>query len=68
MKKLIPGVDRWSSVPLGVVGVSGTRALLGFVGLMFYVSQYADRGYLFGPTVVLRGVSPEGSAQPSRRL
>ncbi|WP_405831220.1 HTTM domain-containing protein [Streptomyces sp. NBC_01176] len=53
MKKLISVVDRWSSVPLGVIGVSGTRALLGFVGLMFYVSQYADRDYLFGPTAVL---------------
>lgn len=53
MKRLISAVDRWSSVPLGVVGVSGTRAVLGFVGLMFYVSQYADRDYLFGPHAVL---------------
>ncbi|MEU4167052.1 HTTM domain-containing protein [Streptomyces sp. NPDC026665] len=40
-------------MPFGVVGVSGTRALLGFVGLMFYVSQYADRDFLFGPDAVL---------------
>lgn len=53
MRKFISTVDRWSSVPFGVVGVSGTRALLGFVGLMFYVSQYADRDYLFGPDAVL---------------
>src|SRR6478609_4996766 len=42
-------LDRWSSHPVSVLGVSGTRALIGFVGLMFYVSQYSDRGYLFGP-------------------
>lgn len=53
MKKLISAVDRWSSVPAGVVGVSGTRAVLGLVGLMFYISQYADRDYLFGPDAVL---------------
>ncbi|MBZ6093401.1 HTTM domain-containing protein [Streptomyces olivaceus] len=49
MKKIIAAIDRWSTVPVSVVGVSGTRTLLGFVGLMFYVSQYADRDYLFGP-------------------
>ncbi|MEU8589123.1 HTTM domain-containing protein [Streptomyces sp. NPDC048664] len=53
MNKLNAALDRWASVPFGVVGVSGTRAVLGFVGLMFYVSQYADRNYLFGPDAVL---------------
>ncbi|MFF8536404.1 hypothetical protein ACF07B_31330 [Streptomyces sp. NPDC015532] len=53
MRKVVSTIDRWSSVPIGAVGVSGTRALLGFVGLMFYVSQYADRDYLFGPDAVL---------------
>ncbi|MGW4518932.1 hypothetical protein ACWEO4_45275 [Streptomyces sp. NPDC004393] len=33
--------------------MSGTRAVLGLVGLMFYISQYADRDYLFGPDAVL---------------
>ncbi|MGW5303886.1 HTTM domain-containing protein [Streptomyces griseoluteus] len=53
MRRLICHFDRWSSVPAGVVGVSGTRAVLGFVGLMFYISQYADRDYLFGPDAIL---------------
>nr|WP_256251894.1 HTTM domain-containing protein [Streptomyces sp. yr375] len=42
-------IDAWAGRPVAVLGVSGTRALLGFVGLMFYVSQYGDRRYLFGP-------------------
>lgn len=46
-------LDRWSSKPVSVLGVSGTRALLGFVGFMYYVSQYGDRRYLFGPQGVL---------------
>ncbi|GAA2948334.1 MULTISPECIES: HTTM domain-containing protein [Streptomyces] len=49
MKNITAAIDRWSTTSVSVVGVSGTRALLGFVGLMFYVSQYADRNYLFGP-------------------
>ncbi|MET7521594.1 HTTM domain-containing protein [Streptomyces sp. NPDC005248] len=49
MSNSVPLLDRWSSHPVSVLGVSGTRALIGFVGLMFYVSQYGDRGYLFGP-------------------
>jgi hypothetical protein len=53
VNKLVSALDRWASAPLGVVGVSGTRAVLGFVGLMFYISQYADRDYLFGPQAVL---------------
>lgn len=47
--KLLDKIDTWASRPVAVLGVSGTRALLGFVGLMFYVSQYGDRRYLFGP-------------------
>ncbi|WP_416071472.1 HTTM domain-containing protein [Streptomyces sp. ME02-8801-2C] len=46
---LLNKIDAWASRPVAVLGVSGTRALLGFVGLMFYVSQYRDRHYLFGP-------------------
>ncbi|MDX3694236.1 HTTM domain-containing protein [Streptomyces europaeiscabiei] len=42
-------IDAWASRPVAILGVSGTRALLGFAGLMFYVSQYGDRHYLFGP-------------------
>ncbi|MFG3124411.1 hypothetical protein ACGFYO_20715 [Streptomyces sp. NPDC048201] len=38
---------------MAVTGVSGTRVLLGFVGLMYYVSQYQERNYLFGPDGVL---------------
>ncbi|MFF1896983.1 hypothetical protein [Streptomyces sp. NPDC058206] len=49
MSNSVPLLDRWSSHPVSVLGVSGTRALIGFVGLMFYISQYSDRGYLFGP-------------------
>ncbi|WP_406507977.1 HTTM domain-containing protein [Streptomyces sp. NBC_00212] len=49
MKKITSAIDKWSTVPISSVGVSGTRALLGFVGLMFYASQYSDRSYLFGP-------------------
>lgn len=46
-------LDRWASRPVSVLGVSATRALLGFVGLMYYVSQYSDRRYLFGPEGLL---------------
>ncbi|MEV6588245.1 HTTM domain-containing protein [Streptomyces acidicola] len=46
---LLKKIDAWASRPVAVLGVSGTRVLLGFVGLMFYVSQYGDRHYLFGP-------------------
>ncbi|MFF4158376.1 hypothetical protein [Streptomyces sp. NPDC001678] len=49
MKKVIRLLDRASSCHFGVLGVSGTRLLLGFVGFMYYASQYGDRGYLFGP-------------------
>ncbi|WP_240436662.1 HTTM domain-containing protein [Streptomyces sporangiiformans] len=42
-------LDRWTGTSYAVLGVSGTRALIGFAGFMFYVSQYADRDYLFGP-------------------
>ncbi|WP_331732446.1 HTTM domain-containing protein (plasmid) [Streptomyces avidinii] len=53
MKKLIPLLDKAGSHPYAVLGVSGTRLLLGFVGFMFYASQYGDRRYLFGPDSVL---------------
>ncbi|MGA5547461.1 HTTM domain-containing protein [Streptomyces pseudogriseolus] len=57
MKKSLNGItgrlDSWSLHPVAVTGVSGTRALLGFVGLMYYVSQYQERNYLFGPDGVL---------------
>ncbi|MGW5848266.1 HTTM domain-containing protein [Streptomyces sp. NPDC055254] len=49
MKQLISVIDKWGTNPVSLLGVSGTRALLGFVGLMYYVSQYSDREYLFGP-------------------
>ncbi|MFE2049751.1 hypothetical protein ACFXAS_14730 [Streptomyces sp. NPDC059459] len=49
-------LDAWSLHAVAVTGVSGTRALLGFVGLMYYVSQYQERNYLFGP----HGVLPHG--------
>ncbi|MFE2583426.1 HTTM domain-containing protein [Streptomyces sp. NPDC059378] len=42
-------IDSAASRPIAALGVSGTRALLGFVGLMYYVSHYSDRNYLFGP-------------------
>ncbi|MDN3297737.1 HTTM domain-containing protein [Streptomyces ficellus] len=48
----LTSIDQFGSTPFAVLGVSGTRALLGFVGFMFYVSQYADRHYLFGPSGV----------------
>ncbi|MET3987103.1 DCC1-like thiol-disulfide oxidoreductase family protein [Streptomyces sp. PvR034] len=54
MNKFLLFLDRAGSRPVGVLGVSGTRLLLGFVGFMFYASQYGDRAYLFGP----RGVLP----------
>ncbi|MFJ7180214.1 hypothetical protein ACIQXA_28350 [Streptomyces massasporeus] len=47
-------LDRLSSSPAAVTGVSGTRALIGFIGFMFYASNYAERGYLFGPDGVYR--------------
>ena len=46
---LVKTIDSFASRPVAIVGVSGTRAVLGFVGLMYYVSQYGDRHYLFGP-------------------
>ncbi|MFF8394372.1 hypothetical protein [Streptomyces sp. NPDC016172] len=42
-------LDSAASRPVAALGVSGTRALLGFVGLMYYLSHYGDRSYLFGP-------------------
>lgn len=42
-------IDSAASRPIAALGVSGTRALLGFVGLMYYLSHYGDRHYLFGP-------------------
>ncbi|MFF1739371.1 HTTM domain-containing protein [Streptomyces mirabilis] len=42
-------IDSAASRPVAALGVSGTRALLGFVGLMYYLSHYSDRHYLFGP-------------------
>jgi len=42
-------IDSAASRPIAALGVSGTRALLGFVGLMYYVSHYSDRDALFGP-------------------
>lgn len=53
MRRVSARIDGWASSPVSVVGVSGTRVLLGFIGLMFYVSQYGDRGFLFGPDSVL---------------
>ncbi|MEW2810151.1 HTTM domain-containing protein [Streptomyces massasporeus] len=53
MKKVTARLDTWSLDPVAVTGVSGTRVLLGFVGLMYYVSQYQERNYLFGPDGVL---------------
>ena len=53
MKNLGARLDAWSLHPVAVTGVSGTRVLLGFVGLMYYVSQYQERNYLFGPDGVL---------------
>ncbi|MCX4583771.1 HTTM domain-containing protein [Streptomyces sp. NBC_01481] len=42
-------IDSAASRPVAALGVSGTRALLGFVGFMYYLSHYSDRHYLFGP-------------------
>jgi antimicrobial peptide system SdpB family protein len=53
VKEALARIDRLGSQPLSVLGVSGTRALLGFVGFMFYASQYRDRRYMFGPKGVL---------------
>ncbi|MFE1260020.1 HTTM domain-containing protein [Streptomyces albogriseolus] len=52
-KNITDRLDFWSLHPVAVTGVSGTRVLLGFVGLMYYVSQYQERNYLFGPDGVL---------------
>lgn len=49
LNRMSARLDTWSLKPVAVTGVSGTRALLGFVGLMYYVSQYQERNYLFGP-------------------
>lgn len=49
MKRTGQLLDAWSFQAKAVTGVSGTRALLGFVGLMYYVGQYGERTYLFGP-------------------
>lgn len=53
VKKCTARLDSWSLDPVAVTGVSGTRVLLGFVGLMYYVSQYQERNYLFGPDGLL---------------
>jgi antimicrobial peptide system SdpB family protein len=53
MKKTVTFIDSWCTQPRAVIGASGARALLGFVGFMFYASQYGDRHYLFGPGSVL---------------
>ncbi|MEV7079913.1 HTTM domain-containing protein [Streptomyces sp. NPDC093516] len=53
LKNVSGRLDAWSLNPVAVTGVSGTRALLGFVGLMYYVGQYRERNYLFGPDGVL---------------
>ncbi|TXS55816.1 HTTM domain-containing protein [Streptomyces sp. t39] len=53
MKGFPARLDAWTLHPAAVTGVSGTRALLGFVGLMYYVSQYRERNYLFGPDGIL---------------
>ncbi|MFH8692876.1 HTTM domain-containing protein [Streptomyces anulatus] len=53
MRRILAKIDGWTSSPVSVVGVSGTRVLLGFVGLMYYISQYGDRAFLFGPESVL---------------
>ncbi|MFD5735825.1 hypothetical protein ACFWIY_23795 [Streptomyces sioyaensis] len=53
MKKLAATLDVWSTRAISIAGVSGTRALLGFVGFMYYVSEYSERGYMFGPDGVL---------------
>ncbi|KUL35615.1 hypothetical protein ADL22_26695 [Streptomyces sp. NRRL F-4489] len=53
MKKITRFLDAAGTQSFSVLGVSGTRALLGFVGFMYYASQYGDRSYLFGPDGVL---------------
>lgn len=53
MRRILEKLDGWTLSPVSVVGVSGTRVLLGFVGLMYYISQYGDRAFLFGPDNVL---------------
>ncbi|WP_073948469.1 HTTM domain-containing protein [Streptomyces kebangsaanensis] len=53
MKRPGARLDHWSLHAVAVTGVSGTRVLLGFVGLMYYVSQYQERNYLFGPDGLL---------------
>ncbi|MDX3516196.1 HTTM domain-containing protein [Streptomyces caniscabiei] len=51
--KAVALIDSWSTHPRSILGVSGMRALLGFIGFMFYASQYGDRHYLFGPDSIL---------------
>lgn len=46
-------LDAWSLRAAAVTGVSATRTLLGFVGLMYYIGQYQERNYLFGPEGLL---------------
>ncbi|CAL9480541.1 HTTM domain-containing protein [Streptomyces sp. enrichment culture] len=53
LRNVTARLDSWSLDPVAVTGVSGTRVLLGFVGLMYYASQYQERNYLFGPDGVL---------------
>ncbi|MEU6061982.1 HTTM domain-containing protein [Streptomyces sp. NPDC047097] len=53
LKNATARLDSWSTDYAAVTGVSGTRLLLGFVGLMYYVGQYQERNYLFGPDGVL---------------
>ncbi|WP_050487110.1 HTTM domain-containing protein [Streptomyces sp. CNS654] len=53
MRRILEKLDGWTLSPVSVVGVSGARVLLGFVGLMYYISQYGDRAFLFGPDSVL---------------
>ncbi|KUO14170.1 HTTM domain-containing protein [Streptomyces sp. DSM 15324] len=53
MNNLLSRVDALTTRPLSLVGVSGTRVLLGFVGFMFYAGDYSDRRYMFGPDGVL---------------
>ncbi|UKY47834.1 HTTM domain-containing protein [Streptomyces inhibens] len=53
MKKITRFLDKASTRYYSILGVSGTRLVLGFVGFMYYASQYGDREYLFGPNGVL---------------
>ncbi|SCK44055.1 Vitamin K-dependent gamma-carboxylase [Streptomyces sp. WMMB 714] len=49
----IASLDRVADRPSSTAGVSAARVLIGFVGFMYYISQYKDRSYLFGPDGVL---------------